>query len=124
MPAINDYFFGVWHPIRVGHYLHVPSGQAIHSTPNDFPFQRYQLLDGSLLPVSKEQTEGLATFCHINGWSVISFWDRSGDGRTGSSSTFLTRGKLDFQAACDRAKEMFPSVWQRFKFEVRERSDA
>lgn len=119
---IDSYFFGVWSPSGAGHYLFLPGGQRPHRLPSGFPFNRYEVLDGTFLPVSKDQPEGESTFFHINGWTVISFWDRSGDSRFASNSAFLVRGVMTFEAACQRARERFPSIWERFQFEVYQRA--
>lgn len=120
----DDYYFGVWSPNQLGHHLYLPSGHSLHRVPAGFPFGRYEVLDGSFLPISVDRPEGEATFFHINGWTVISFWDLTGDRRPGSNSTFLARGHLDFDSACKRAKEKFSGVWSRFRFDVRERRQA
>jgi hypothetical protein len=69
---------------------------------------------------SGEQVEGVARIHHLAGWTALAFWDRSVDHRPGSNSVFIFRGELTFDDAVARAKEKFPDVWARFRFEVRE----
>jgi hypothetical protein len=76
----------------------------------------YKVDGGFLKP---PQIEGEATLTHVEGWSVLSFWDRSIDRRYGSCSTFVARGSHAFVAMCAIAHEQFPSVWNRYKFEIR-----
>ena len=66
-----------------------------------------------------DQPEGVARITHENGWTVLSFWDRSVDNRRGSHSTFVMDGTHDFDAAVALAREAFPRVWARYGFEVR-----
>jgi hypothetical protein len=110
------FYFGCWD--GPGHFLHVPGGRTReHSLPPDFPL-RFHILDGGLLPPNLPEVEGRATFIHINGWTVMSFWDRSVDTRGKCNSAFLFRGRLSFSEACHEAAEAFPSVWRRFKFPI------
>lgn len=75
-------------------------------------------MDGGLLPPHLPEQPGKATFLHINGWTIFSFWDRSGDTRGNSSSTFLMRGTLSFRDAKTAAQVFFPKLWERFPFDV------
>lgn len=50
---------------------------------------------------------------------MLAFWDRSGDPRGNSHSTYLLRGTLDFDAAVALARAAFPRVWARYPFVVR-----
>jgi hypothetical protein len=112
------FFFGVWAPNRVGHYLYDANGRDCEPRlPDDFPM-RPMRLDTGLLPFKGEQVEGLATHLYLNGWSIITFWDRSGDSRPGSNSAFVIDGLHSFADCCTIAREKFPSIWARFKFEV------
>lgn len=119
----DDFYFGCWNG-RVGHYLYDTRGstRSDYSPPAGFPI-RSTILDGGLLPPGEPQTEGVATFCHINGWTVISFWDRSVDKRGGCSSSFLMKGLHDFGSACCRAKSQFPDIWNRYAFPIVQRAN-
>lgn len=88
-----------------------------HAFPQDFPC-RLGVLDGALLPPHLPPAEGHATWLHLNGWTLLSFWDDSVDGRPGSCSTFVVRGLYTFADTCALAQEGFPRVWERFGFPI------
>ncbi|MDE1834524.1 MAG: hypothetical protein KGH64_04255 [Candidatus Micrarchaeota archaeon] len=66
------------------------------------------------------QYEGIATVTHTDGWTVLSFWDRSIDRRGGSNSNFVVKGTHSFDDMVDIAKNQFADIWNRFKFEVKQ----
>ncbi len=115
---MNDaFYFGVWQQDEAGHHLYTPEGRSIYDPPRWFPL-RYQALDQGLFPHGAPHIDGVATLIHINGWTVISFSDRSVDHRPGSNSAFVFKGRLDFQQTCEQCLKIFPSVWTRFKFPI------
>lgn len=71
-----------------------------------------------------ESPPGLARltnlYNHQDAWTIISFWDRSGDRRPGSNSNFVVAGSVTFDAAVTIAKAAFPDLWKRFPFEGRQ----
>lgn len=112
-------YFGCWNG-EAGHFLGSPSGRrGSLDRQIDFPVKDY-ILDGGLLPPNLPQTEGRATLVHINGWTIMSFWDRSVDSRYGCNSTFLIKGHLEFDAMVARCKYHFREIWDRFKFPISE----
>lgn len=52
------------------------------------------------------------------GWTMLTFWDRTIDERSGSNSAFILRGRLTFEETVTIAKAIFPKIWSRFPFEV------
>jgi hypothetical protein len=62
--------------------------------------------------------EGQSVITHKDGWTALSFWDRSIDSRPGSNSNFLAEGIFSFDEMVKLAQEKFPSVWNRFKFPI------
>lgn len=118
---VDIFYFGCWGQ-TAGHYLHAGGGSSMRQRdlPEDWPIA-VDFLDCGLLPPKKPQTEGLATFVHVNGWTIISFWDRSADSRPNSNSAFLARGLHSFDEIVRMTRAAFPSVWDRLKFEVVER---
>jgi hypothetical protein len=116
---VTIYYYGCID--RVGHNLFAPDGKTFgcNRRPEGCPFSGSRL-DGSYAMRTKEQPQGVALWHHIQGWSIISFWDRSVDPRGGSSSTFVAEGLYTFDEMVEKAKLAFPQVWKRFKFEVRE----
>lgn len=111
------YYFGCWKD--VGHYLHIMTGSRIgmYAVPEDFPCP-FAALDCGVLPPRLPQVEGRATLVHLNGWTLLSFWDYSIDTRAGSCSTFVLRGLHTFVETCALAQEGFPRVWRRFTFPI------
>jgi hypothetical protein len=76
-------------------------------------------IDGGLAPKGINEREGIADIRQKDGWTAISFWDRSVDTRRGCNSTFLARGIYDFRQMMTMAREAFPTVFSRFSFGVR-----
>lgn len=70
----------------------------------------------------KHQPQGKARVTLHHGWTLMAFWDRSGDSRFGSYSIFLAEGVFSFDEMVAFASARFPSVWQRitsaFKVEL------
>jgi hypothetical protein len=46
-------------------------------------------------------------------WTAVSFWDRSGDRRHGSSTTVLCRGAVSLDEMLARFRERLPGLWAR-----------
>ena len=72
----------------------------------------------SKLCIEGQQTEGIATLNHKDGWTAISFWDRSVDGRNGCNSTFIAEGTFSFTEMMGFAKQYYPKILDRFNFDV------
>jgi hypothetical protein len=104
-------YFGCHSVGHIGHYLF--DRQMQHYRDRDW----LSYLDGALQPEGN-QVEGVARLHRWNGVTVLAFWDRSADKRSGSCSTFYLPWKLDFDQAVKAAREAFPQVWARFKFDV------
>lgn len=65
-----------------------------------------------------EAPQGVAALHHKDGWTALSFWDRSGDSRPNSNSTFMFYDHLTFEEIVKRAKVEFPALFERFPFEI------
>lgn len=117
-----NYYFGCHGEAE--HYLWNETGRQVYndeSLPDDFPFN-YVACDGYLLPPKLPQEEGRASLIHFKGaapYTVLTFWDGSVDSRPGCCSAFILHGLMEFDYACQTAKDAFPWVWERFTFEVR-----
>ena len=111
------YYFGCWQ--GAGHDLHTVTGSRIsmYAVPADFPCA-VTTLDGGFLPPRLPQVEGQGILVHLNGWTILSFWDRSVDTRPGSCSTFVLRGLHTCAETWALAQEGFPDVWERFAFPI------
>ena len=101
-----------------GHFLWRPSGcRAGHAFENALPFS-YGILDAGLIPKRAEQTEGHAGRSAVNGWTIVSFWDRSVDGRGMSNSAFVYPAEMSFDEMVRLSRIQIPWFWERVKFEV------
>jgi hypothetical protein len=73
-------------------------------------------LDGEWCPRGPQE-EGRALLSRrllgSQDWTVVAWWDRSVDHRTGSHSTFLARGLWSFDEMLAAAREAFPTVFAR-----------
>jgi hypothetical protein len=129
-PDRDLFYFGCWN--EPGHHLWTRH-RRFASGPDACPesFSNGKHLDTGFCPkpgarsarneryYSGPQTEGSAALHHLDGWTILSFWDRSVDKRGGCNSAFVVRGEHTFEDVVGLAKTWFPSVWARFKFEVR-----
>lgn len=122
MSEIAAYYFGCWQ--TSGHYLYHEDLRRIGYTgERSLPFSM-RILDAGLLPEGAgSQVEGQANYALISTqsetWSIVSFWDRSGDKRLSSNSAFIVKGHFNFSEVIEIAKQRFPRIWERFPFEVK-----
>lgn len=116
---MNAYYFGCWSPALCGHYLFDEAGH--HADERRVPGLpiRPTLLDGGLL-FGVPDKEGNAVLFHGRGCTLLSFWDRSGDRRGASNSSFILPGRLQFGLAVETAKAAFPQRWSLIEFAVTE----
>lgn len=129
-------FFGCWK--GAGHYLRDRHGNEPRwSKPGEGVTRRWEAqipwganIDGSLAPRTGsggEAPNGVAGF-HQNVawvgcpgeivWSAISWWDNSVDARGGSSCTFLADRRCSPAELLAEAREAFPQIFSRFKYEI------
>lgn len=114
----NIFYFG--HIRNFGHGLAGTDLSYYATLPADYPEKlRDHNIDARLAPQLGGEPEGVAAIHHVDGWTAIAFWDRSGDARFKSNSAFIARGILQFDEILALARESFPSVFERFKFEVK-----
>ena len=105
-------YFGVLEPKQGGHHLY---GKDLHALRDSILPASLKLpnLDGDFCIYSPGQPQGVALVHHLNDVTVMAMWDRTGDSRPGSSSTFVVEGTHDFEAMCKHASEAFPGIWKR-----------
>lgn len=106
------YFFGKLK--EPGHYLYGPDRRQVFlSGKSVLPF-REGILDGGLLPTN-EQIQGKTFLSIINGWTIVSMWDRSGDHRGASNSSFLAEGIMTREELMALARQVFPDIVERIE---------
>lgn len=59
------------------------------------------------------QTQGMARLVHKDGWTALSLWDRTGDGRGNSNSALLVEGLYSFGQMTALFEKTFPVLWAR-----------
>lgn len=74
-------------------------------------------LDGGFCP-SYTKDPGIAKITVTNEFTILSFWDYSGDSRGGSNSNFIEFGRFTYDEMITMAQKVFPSIFQRFNFEI------
>ena len=113
-------FFGAWS--KPGHYYWAP-GRRWAECERILPASlQGRKLDGRLAPQKRFTTypnslieaEGEAAVHHIEGWTVVAWWDRSVDTRPGSNSALLMRGTHTMTAVLLEAADKFPELLPRF----------
>lgn len=108
------FYFG---PIGgVGHYFWLSDRTSTHDFKGKGPWGTS--VDGRLAPPDNAEKEGEALIHHKDGWTAISFWDRTVDKRGGCSSTYLINDDLTFKEMAVLAEKTFPARWGAMEFEV------
>ncbi len=112
---------GVWGHREAGHYFYAPGGRSAREAEAVNPWGH---VDGKLAPreyegrSAPECPQGVAALHHKDGWTALAFWDRTGDSRGNSNSTFLFDATLTFEEALAAARENFPALFERFTFDI------
>lgn len=109
----RSYYFGLWSGTTSGHFLYDKEGSRSHrvSALEKVPFSLAEL-DSGFCPKST-QRQGVAKLSWEKNWTILAFWDQTGDSRPGSHSTFLVKGPHKFEAALAQKRAAFPSIWTR-----------
>lgn len=122
-PAPKVFYFGFYDG---GHRLIDKDGDRYGSLSAPFTPWGHEI-DGTLCPdglmirkTDGYQPEGRALLHHKDGWTALSFWDRSGDERTNSNSNFFVRGTYTFDEMLALSKEQFYGIFARMKFPITE----
>lgn len=109
-----------------GHYLHGTFGPDTRAPQVPMPWGP-AVLDSTLCPdfarpgkavavplLASYQEPYRALLHHQKGWTAVSFWDRTGDTRYGSNSTFLAEGDFSFEDMLAMARTRFRPVMERY----------
>ncbi len=112
------YYYGCWDSRCNSYYL--PDGDQLSSRDHD---QLKELLvsDGlsiftigdrlvTNLPV---RAEGQAHLLYMNGWTYLTFPNKSYDPRDGNHSDFFTQGIWDLDTMCRIARQEYPMIWKK-----------
>jgi hypothetical protein len=120
---VEAYYYGCQND--TGHYWFAKDGEwmgrksIIAKLPESIgPYK----VDGGFCPGAPKAhwgPSGHAAFHRVDGWSVLSFWDNSIEKRPGGCSTFVAKGTFHYATMREIAESQFPSVWKRFKFEIK-----
>lgn len=114
-------YLGVW-PGSTGHFVYSPKARLSMRDAPKTPWGKqgisieddvvFQVME----PVPRSRRQEIQGVRHIEqkeGWTLICWWDRSGDPRHGSLSAFALEGILDGDVAELRARDAFPQVFTR-----------
>lgn len=108
---------------RAGHYYwNRGSGGRPYKAGRDENATPWGLkVDGGLLPKGTgiDLGQGVAHIVHEHGWTAVVFADSSVDSRPGSWSVFCIPDTLDGPEALTIARAAFPTIFERYQFEVR-----
>lgn len=120
------FYFGPWD--KPGHYLFDERGRWQIDHPQGFPWSAWSGIDGCLQPGCRQvrdrwehsgpQNEGQALLHHKDGWTALSFWDRSVDRRGACNSNYFAEGYFTFDEMVEMARTRFAVRWNRMKFQV------
>ena len=113
-------FCGVW-PRSMGHFAFWPSGEKAKDPTSPWGYRFNTLCDGTVIPLmtvcdrqrTERQPEGVRYHFQKDGWTLVSWWDRSGDPRHGSIAAFAMQGIYTADEAETQARRAFPGVWAR-----------
>lgn len=112
------YYFGTIG--QAGHYLFKSvDGRALSARMSMYDTWMNQM-DGKLAPRDIDEKQGPTARHEMHGHTVLSFWDRSVDHRRACNSIFFVPGIMSFAEAIEKAREAFPEVFKRLKFELTE----
>lgn len=64
------------------------------------------------------QTQGIAALHHKDGWTALSFWDRSVDERMGCNSNFFWKGTHTFEEMLEQFRKVYPTIVARYPFPI------
>jgi hypothetical protein len=125
------FYFGPWE--RAGHFLWAENGGRVRDDQrNNFPWHEDSHTDGidcQLQPGCRRddcgdwrhglEKEGEALLHHKNGWTALSFWDRTVDTRGGCNSTYFAEGTFTFEEMVQMSSTRFKERWDKMGFLVR-----
>lgn len=109
-------FFGCQSATSKGHYFFRPHFRKYDFDPKHFRDEQGRHLDGGFLEAQGvRDVQGSAAYRQLNGYSIVSWWDRSGDSRGASNSAFIVQGDHTPQEVMRLGAESFPTILPRQK---------
>jgi len=95
------------------------SGHAVFLGNNEKYDRSKNSLDGGLLNLAGvTDRPGQGCFAQVGNFSIVSFWDRTGDSRPNSNSAFFAEGQHTAEELLSAARERYPEIFSRFNFEI------
>lgn len=125
--TVEAYYFGCVR--EAGHYWHFPKhrGGSESTIRTAVGPSIHPRIDGGFCPGSipgedsrrsRPEKQGEALLHHVDGWTILSFWDNNVDQRSNSSSSFVARGTFNYASMRAIAEAQFPSIWKRYTFDI------
>ncbi len=107
------YYFGCLNEIE--HYLYLSRGdRTLPDKETPWGFE----MDAGLTPKGPREQQGHVLITHKEGWTAMSWWDRTVDTRPGCNSAVLAEGEHDFQQMKSLLKEHWQEVHDRQPVEL------
>jgi hypothetical protein len=120
------FYFGPYK--QPGHYLFGIDGRKLYNEQEASCPWKMEDIDGVLqqncmfkfVDWHREgpQNEGEALIHYRDGWTALSFWDRSVDHRSGCNSTFMVKNIYTFEQMVELSKAHFKAKWESFSFKI------
>lgn len=105
-------FFGIVDAARrFGHRATTPTGEGVPYR-NVCDWLHVPHIDGTLAP-KRTEDQGAAVIHWFDGWTVVAWWDRTGDTRGKSNSALIVEGTHTFAEMLELLAEHFPGVATR-----------
>jgi hypothetical protein len=62
--------------------------------------------------------QGWAAVHHLNGWTALAWWDRTGDQRHGSNAALFAKGTHTLEQMLVIGRRNFPRLFRRFTYTI------
>jgi hypothetical protein len=117
IPRSHEIFFFGCHDEGPGHFWWRPGFTARHLYPDDERRLLFKNIDSGFAPTP--EVDGHAKITHIEGWTVLAWWDRSIDKRGKSNSALVAKGHYHFASMIHFLGVYFPTVARRQLQEIK-----
>lgn len=100
------------------------SGHHLHSKRTKIRYEETpwgMALDTGILKADNipDVVDGKTVIHWKDGWTIIAFWDRSGDSRPGSNSAFIVRQEMNSEKLLLLAQQQWPEIFSRLEFPIK-----